>query len=132
MLQLNKQIFQRAAQKAVRVQPLIEKHGAQYHVMRSDGGSAIVRFVARNNTIWCECSCPAGSPLSRQLPIPCYHVAAALLTNRANLIAAVRSAWHRVRPFASLETALFEQFGTRDLTALSNDDLRNVLIALDW
>lgn len=83
MIELNPRLFTRAAQKAANVQPAVEKHGARYFVSRADGGRAVVRFVPRAGALWCECDCPAGTPQSRQQPVPCYHVAAVLLFENA-------------------------------------------------
>lgn len=84
MIQLNPKLFSRAAQKAATVRPAIQKRGARYFVARADGGLAVVRFVPMHGALWCECSCPAGSPEARRVPLPCYHVAAVLLATIQN------------------------------------------------
>lgn len=50
--------------------------------------------------------------------------------DRAALIADVEKAWHRARPFASITWPLLQMFGTRDLNAVSNDNLKRIHAAL--
>jgi hypothetical protein len=49
---------------------------------------------------------------------------------RAQLIADIKAAWHRARPFASLSYGVHQVFGARRLEDVSTDDLRRVLAAL--
>lgn len=79
MIALNQQTFARAAKKAAFVQPAVTHSGAQYFVSRADGRTATVKFTARDGSLWASCNCPAGSPDGRHIPLPCYHVAAAVL-----------------------------------------------------
>lgn len=56
--------------------------------------------------------------------------AAPVAEDRAALIADVEKAWHRARPFASITWPLLQMFGTRDLNAVSNDNLKRIHAAL--
>lgn len=82
MIKLNAKLFARAAQKATTVNPQVTHNGAQYTVRRSNGQPARVKFTVRNGQIWASCNCPAGSPASQATPLPCYHIAAAVLLAR--------------------------------------------------
>lgn len=79
MLAINPKLFARAAEKASRVRPAVQHNGATYNVARSDGKTAHVRFSIRNGQLWAACDCPAGNPANRATPLPCYHVAAAVI-----------------------------------------------------
>lgn len=79
MIALNQKHFSRAISKARTVRPAVTHNGALYLVSRADGGEAVVRFTATRGGLWASCSCPAGAPAGRNLPLPCYHVAAAFL-----------------------------------------------------
>lgn len=79
MIALNKTTFARAARKAAAVQPSVTHSGAQYLVSRADGGIATVTFTATRGGLWASCTCPAGSPIGKHTPLPCYHVAAAVI-----------------------------------------------------
>ena len=82
MLQINNH-FRNAINKARRIQPAVQRDGIRYHVARSDGRAATIKFTAQNGTLWASCDCPAGSPDGRNLPLPCYHVAAVLIASHA-------------------------------------------------
>lgn len=53
-------------------------------------------------------------------------------TEHAALVAAVKAAWHRVRPFESLEFALHLAFRAKSLDALTVEQLKQILAALQW
>lgn len=81
MIALNTTKFARAANKARNLKPTVEKTSPGYLVARSNGQPAYVRFIVRAGQIWASCDCPAGTGENgRRDPLPCYHVAAALLT----------------------------------------------------
>lgn len=83
MIALNPNLFARAAKKAAIVQPTVRHSGSRYFVRRADGRTATVKFTARNGQLWASCDCPAGNPQNRATPLPCYHVAAALMSANA-------------------------------------------------
>lgn len=82
MLALNQRTFARAFNKAAAVKPAVNHIGTRYLVSRSDGSTATVKFTATPSGLWACCDCLAGSPAGRHLPLPCYHVAAAVLLTR--------------------------------------------------
>lgn len=83
MIKLNPNTFRRAFLKAKEVQPRVHVISEnEFHVARADGCFTRVVFLLHGGALWAQCDCPAGSPHGwGQAPLPCYHVAAALLND---------------------------------------------------
>lgn len=82
MIKLNSSTFRNAFRKAKEVRPAVFPiNESEFEVLASNGSPMRVVFLLHAGALWAECSCPAGSPAhgSRRAPLPCYHVAAALL-----------------------------------------------------
>ena len=85
-IQLNKQEFRKAIEKAEAVKPRVVHIGAHYGVQQSDQKSfAQVTFIIYDNRLFATCTCYAhtrGHNNSGK-PTPCYHIAAAALSRDA-------------------------------------------------
>jgi len=129
-IQLKLSTFARAAEKARAVRPRVVHVGATYGVARSDGGVAVVRFVARPGGLWAACSCPAGSPApgSRRGPAPCYHIAAAVLAGRAGWSAPAPPAPSPGRALRS-RGAVSSAARARNIAALNSGRVRAAMFA---
>lgn len=60
----------------------------------------------------------------------CVERAAPVADDHAALVAEVKKAWHKARPFASITWPLLQMFGVRDLNAVGKDDLKRIHAAL--
>jgi hypothetical protein len=83
MIKLNSKTFRNAYLKAATVRPTVKQISEQeYDVRRADGAYTRVVFVLSGDSLWAQCGCPAGSPTAwNKAPLPCYHIAAALLAD---------------------------------------------------
>ena len=79
-IQLNKQDFRKAIEKAQAVNPRVLHIGAHYAVQQSDQKSfAQVTFTIYDGRLFATCTCYAHTRGHRDQgkPTPCYHIAAA-------------------------------------------------------
>ncbi len=82
MIRIQSRYFVKAFRKAREVQPTVRRASEQeYDVRRSDGRFTRVVLMLHAGGLWAACGCYAGSPQGRNAPLPCYHVAAALLSD---------------------------------------------------
>ena len=82
-IQLNKQEFRKAIEKAQAVNPRVIHIGAHYGVQQSDLKSfAQVTFTIYDNRLFATCTCYAHTRghYDQGKPTPCYHIAAAALS----------------------------------------------------
>ena len=81
---LSQQLFARAIDKALTVQPRVVHVGAHYGVMMSDQRTwAHVSFCVWDGRIYATCNCRAHTLGDHGKPVPCYHIAAAALAKNA-------------------------------------------------
>ena len=77
---LSQQLFARAIDKALTVQPRVVHVGAHYGVMMSDQRTwAHVSFCVWDGRIYATCNCRAHTLGDHGKPVPCYHIAAAAI-----------------------------------------------------
>ena len=87
-IQLNKQEFRKAIEKAQAVKPRVVHVGAHYGVLQSDQKSfAQVTFIIYDNRLFATCTCYAHTRghNDQGKPTPCYHIAAAALSGNTKV-----------------------------------------------
>lgn len=78
-INLDKADLSRAIEKARAVRPLVRPHRSNvYFVRGSKGNFYTVRFFKLAGYKMAGCDCPAGNPGEHKMPMPCYHIAAAV------------------------------------------------------
>lgn len=81
---LDRKLFTKASEKARTVRPVVMHIGAHYAVLMSDQRTwAHVAFCVWDGRIYASCNCKAHTRGDHGVPVPCYHIAAAVQSRNA-------------------------------------------------